>query len=447
MRRRKCECLAIFSLLAYPGRIMDTFEHPPSYYVATARPFPALPELQGEMQADVAIIGGGYTGLSAALNLAERGYQVVLIEQARIGWGASGRNGGQINTGLRKGPIELIAGYGRERAKALFDLAEEGRAIIRERVARHRIRCDLKANTLLVAHRPREEGWMRAEVEALQRQFGYTKARFIPREELDEHIGTDAFYAGIADWGGGHLHPLNYALGLAQAAMDAGAHLYEHTRATAVEEAQGSVVVSTEKGRIKAAYAVIACDAYLGNLEPRIAAKIMPIANFLIATEPLSEEEAHSLIPNDACVCDSRFVVNYFRLSGDRRMIWGGGEKYTPAPPPDIAAFVRPNMVRVFPQLADKKIEYAWSGMVGITMSRLPNLGRIGNVFYAQGYSGQGVAITGIAGKLIAEALSGTAERFDVFANLPHRAFPGGTALRHPLMVLAMLWYALRDRL
>jgi gamma-glutamylputrescine oxidase len=426
---------------------MDTFEHPPSYYLATAKPFPALPQLLGEVQADVAVIGGGYTGLSAALNLAERGYRVVLIEQARIGWGASGRNGGQINTGLRKGPIELIARYGRARAKALFDLAEEGRTIICERVARHRIRCDLKANTLLVAHRPKETGWMRAEVEALRREFGYTKARFIPREELDEHIGTDVFYAGIADSGGGHLHPLNYALGLAQAAIDVGAQLYERTRATAIDEAHGSVTVSTETGRIKATYAVIGCDAYLGNLEPRIAAKIMPVANFLIATEPLSEEEAHALIPNDACVCDSRFVVNYFRLSGDRRMIWGGGEKYTPTPPPDIAAFVRPHMVRVFPQLADKKIEYAWSGMVGITMSRLPDLGRIGNIFYAQGYSGQGVAITGIAGKLIAEALSGTAERFDVFASLPHRAFPGGTALRHPLMVLAMLWYALRDRL
>jgi gamma-glutamylputrescine oxidase len=173
----------------------------------------------------------------------------------------------------------------------------------------------------------------------------------------------------------------------------------------------------------------------------------MPVANFLIATEPLSEAEANALIPNDACVCDSRFVVNYFRLSGDRRMIWGGGEKYTPTPPPSIPEFVRPHMVKVFPQLADKRIEYGWSGMVGITMSRLPNLGRIGNIFYAQGYSGQGVAITGIAGKLIAEALSGTAERFDVFASLPHRAFPGGTALRHPLMVLAMLWYAMRDRL
>jgi gamma-glutamylputrescine oxidase len=426
---------------------MDTLDYPQSYYAATARPFPRLPALQDEAEADVAIIGGGYTGLSAALNLAERGYRVVLVDQARIGWGASGRNGGQINTGLRKGPVELIVRYGRDRAKALFDLAEEGRAIIRERVARHRIRCDLKSNTLFVAHRPSEEGAMHAEVAALEKEFGYTKAIFVPKEDLDEHIGSDMFYAGIADWGGGHLHPLNYALGLAQAAIDAGAKLYEHTRVTAVNEAEGSVTVSTEAGRVKAAYAVIACGAYLGTLEPRIAGRIMPIANFIIATEPLSEAEAHALIPNDACVCDSRFVVNYFRLSADRRMLWGGGEKYTPAPPPDIAAFVRPNMVKVFPELADKKIEYGWSGMVGITMSRLPNLGRIGNIFYAQGYSGQGVAITGIAGRLIAEALSGTAERFDVFASLPHRTFPGGTALRHPLLVLAMLWYAMRDRL
>jgi gamma-glutamylputrescine oxidase len=427
--------------------IMDTLEHPQSYYAATARPFPRLPELQGETQADVAVIGGGYTGLSAALNLAERGYSVALIEQARIGWGASGRNGGQINTGLRKGAVELIARYGRDRAKTLFDLAEEGRAIIRERVAKHRIRCDLKANTLFVAHRASEAGWMRAEVAALETEFGYRKARFIPREELDEHIGSDAFHAGIADHGGGHLHPLNYAIGLAQAALDAGAQLFERTHAFAIDEVDGGVSVATDKGRVKAAYAVLACDAYLGDLEPRIAPKIMPIANFLIATEPLGEAEASALIPNDACVCDSRFVVNYFRLSGDRRMIWGGGEKYTPAPPPSIPDFVKPHMVRVFPQLADRKIEYGWSGMVGISMSRLPNLGRLGNVFYAQGYSGQGVAVSGIAGKLIAEALSGTAERFDVFAGLLHRSFPGGTALRHPLMVLAMLWYALRDRL
>ena len=427
---------------------MDTLEHPQSYYAATARPFPILPALKGDVIADVAVVGGGYTGLSAALNLAERGYRVALIEQARIGWGASGRNGGQINTGLRKGPVELIARYGKDRAKALFDLAEEGRTIIRERVAKHRIRCDLKANSLFVAHKPGDEEWMREEVAALEREFGYRKAIYVPRDELDEHIGSDAYYGGIADWGGGHLHPLNYALGLAQAAIDAGVRVFEHSGAVAIAEAGNTaVVVTTNGGSIRASYAVIACDAYLGALEPRIASRVMPVANFLIATEPLSEAEANALIPNDACVCDTRFVVNYYRLSADRRMIWGGGEKYTPTPPPSIPEFVKPHMVRVFPQLADKRIDYGWSGMVGITMSRLPNLGRLGNVFYAQGYSGQGVAITGIVGKLIAEALSGTAERFDVFASLPHRNFPGGTALRHPLLVLAMLWYAMRDRL
>ncbi len=427
---------------------MPDHEHPSSYYAATARPFPHLPALRGDIKTDVAVIGGGYTGLSAALNLAERGYQVALIEQARIGWGASGRNGGQINTGLRKGPRDLIAKYGRDQAKALFDLAEEGRGIIRERTQKHSIRCDLKSGSLYVAHKPGDAAWMREEVEALATEFGYVnKAIFVPKDKLRDHIGTDIYHGGIADWGAGHLHPLNYALGLAQAAIDAGAHLYEQTPAAAIEETADGVTVTTEGGAIKAEYAVVACNGYLGDLQPRIAGKIMPIANFIIATEPLSEAEANALIPHDVCVCDTKFVVNYYRLSADRRLLWGGGEKYTATPPADIPAFVRPHMLRAFPHLKDKRIEYGWSGMLAITMNRLPDMGRVGNVFHAQGYSGQGVAIAGLAGKLIAEALGGTAERFDVFARLPHSTFPGGTLLRHPLLVLAMLWYAMRDRL
>jgi gamma-glutamylputrescine oxidase len=426
---------------------MTDRDHAKSYYAATAHPFPRQPALQGEVKVDVAIIGGGYTGLSAALNLAERGYQVALIEQARIGWGASGRNGGQINTGLRKGPTELIAKYGKDQAKALFDLAEESRAIIRERTERHRIRCDLKSGSLYVAHRPSDAAWMPEEVEALAREFGYTKVRYIPKAELRDHIGSDIYHGAISDWGAGHLHPLNYALGLARAALEAGAQFFEETAATRLDELDGGVTVTTEGGILKAKYAVIACNGYLGGLEPRIAGRIMPIANFIIATEPLSEAEAQELIPQDVCVCDTRFVVNYYRLSADRRMLWGGGEKYTATPPADIPNFVRPHMLKAFPQLAEKRIEYGWSGMLAITMSRLPNLGRMGNVFYAQGYSGQGVAISGVAGKLIAEALSGSAERFDIFARLPHQTFPGGTAFRHPLLVLAMLWYAMRDRL
>lgn len=418
------------------------------HYARTATPTPPRTALAGTVEAEVCVVGGGLAGLSTALSLAERNVSVALVEARRIGWGASGRNGGQINTGLRKGPRDLIAKYGRDQAKALFDLAEEGRGIIRERTQKHAIRCDLKSGSLYVAHKPGDVAWMREEVEALATEFGYVnKAIFVPKDKLRDHIGTDIYHGGIADWGAGHLHPLNYALGLAQAAIDAGAHLYEQTPAAAIEETADGVTVTTEGGAIKAKYAVIACNGYLGDLQPRIAGKIMPIANFIIATEPLSEAEANALIPHDVCVCDTKFVVNYYRLSADRRLLWGGGEKYTATPPADIPAFVRPHMLRAFPHLKDKRIEYGWSGMLAITMNRLPDMGRVGNVFHAQGYSGQGVAIAGLAGKLIAEALGGTAERFDVFARLPHSTFPGGTLLRHPLLVLAMLWYAMRDRL
>lgn len=422
-------------------------EHPRSYYAATANPFPAQPALEGQIDADVAIVGGGYTGLSAALNLAERGYKVALVEAARIGWGASGRNGGQINTGLRKGPTELVPKLGASRARLLFDLAEEGRTIIRDRIARHHIKCDLKQGTLYVAHKPSDPAWMREEVDAYARDFGYDKMEFVPKSRLREHLGTDIYHGAISDWGGGHLHPLNYALGLAQACLDAGVRLFEKSAAIGIDETASHVTVRTERGSIKASYAVLGCNGYLGKLEPRIASKIMPIANFIIATEPLSESEAREIIRNDVCVCDSKFVVNYYRFSADHRMLWGGGEKYTATPPKDIPSFVRPHMVRVFPQLADKRIDFGWTGQLAITISRLPHVGRNGKVFFAHGYSGQGVAITGIAGKLIAEALAGTAERFDVFASLSHQTFPGGTLLRHPLLVLAMLWYAMRDRL
>jgi gamma-glutamylputrescine oxidase len=403
--------------------------------------------LHGEATADVCVVGGGFTGLSAALHLVERGYKVVLLEGGRIGGGASGRNGGQINTGLRKSPQDLIAAFGLERAKALFDLSEEARALIRDRVARHRISCDLKSGTMLVASKARDMSWMAEEIDCLERQMGYHQAHLLDKAATRKIVGSDLYHGAISDSGGGHLHPLNYALGLAQAALSAGAVLHEQSQVTRIDETAEGHVITTTQGRVKAKYVVLGCNAYLGGLEPRIAGKIMPIANYIIATEPLSEREAHDLIANDASVCDTKFVVNYYRLSADRRLLFGGGEKYTPTPPGDIPAFVRPYMLQVYPQLAGKRIDYGWGGMLAITMSRLPHMGRIGNLFYAHGFSGQGVAVTGVAGKLIAEALAGTAERFDIFAEIKHQTFPGGTLLRHPLLVLAMLWYALRDRL
>ncbi|HVO01584.1 MAG TPA: FAD-binding oxidoreductase [Candidatus Cybelea sp.] len=423
-------------------------DHPKgSYYAATANPHGSWPRLTESIRADVCVVGGGFTGLSAALNLAERGYKVALVEANRIGWGASGRNGGQINTGLRKSPQELIRRYGKVRAKALFDLAEEARAIVWQRVEKHSIRCDLRRGNMLLASKPGDLSWMAEEIACFERDMGYHKAKLLDRNAIRNEIASAIYHGGIKDAGGGHLHPLNYALGLAEAAKAAGVQMFEQTPATKLEETSGKVIVTTEAGRVEADYAVIGCNGYLGGLEPRIAGKIMPVANFVIATEPLPEAEAKALIPSGACACDTKFVVSYYRVTADNRMLFGGGERYTAAEPADIAGFVKPYMLDVFPQLAAKRIDYGWGGMLAITISRLPHLGRIGRVYYAQGYSGMGVAITGIAGKLIAEAIAGTAERFDVLAGLEHKTFPGGTLLRHPLQVLAMLWYVLRDKL
>ncbi len=423
-------------------------EHPKSsYYAATARPFAALPRLNESLSADVCVVGGGFTGLSAALNLAERGYKVVLLEANRIGWGASGRNGGQINTGLRKSPQELIARFGKQRGRALFDLAEEARSIIWERVEKHGIQCDLRDGNMLLASKRADLPWMEEEIACFEREMDYHKAKLLDRNAIRAEIASDLYFGGIKDTGGGHLHPLNYALGLAEAGREAGVRMFEHSAATRIEDQGGKVTVSTAEGKVEARHAVLGCNAYLGDLAPKIAGKIMPIANFVIATEPMPEAEARALIPSGSCACDTKFVVSYYRVTVDNRMLFGGGERYTTREPADIAGFVKPYMLKVFPQLASKRIDYGWGGMLAITRLRLPHLGRTGNVFYAHGYSGMGVAITGLAGKLIAEAMAGTAERFDVFAGIQHQTFPGGTLLRHPLLILAMLWYVLRDKL
>lgn len=426
---------------------MGPFEHPQSsYYAATANQSAPYPALAGTVKADVCVVGGGFTGLTAALNLAERGFKVVLLEQARIAWGASGRNGGQVNLGLRKGPEELISAFGLERARTLFNMGEEARRIIAGRVAKHGIKCDFKPGTLHAASKPRDRHWMQDEVKCLEEKYDYHNARYLDRDGVRAELGSEIFHAGVIDSGGGHLHPLNYALGLAEAATAAGATLHEQTQVLKIEKGAVNRVV-TPNGAVEAKYVVLACNAYLGDLEPRIAGKIMPIANFIIGTEPLSEAVAKEIITHDVCAADTKFVVSYWRLSADRRLLFGGGERYTTKPPADIPAFVRPYMLRVYPQLAGKRIEFGWGGMLAITVSRLPHVGRMDNIFFAHGYSGQGVAVTGIIGQLIAEAVAGTAERFDVFAAIRHQTFPGGTLLRHPLLVAAMLWYAMRDRL
>ena len=424
-----------------------TIDHPESWYAATAHTPPSLPPLRGEVSADVCVVGGGYTGLSAALHLAERGYEVVLLEAARVGWGASGRNGGQVGSGQRQDVLELEARYGRARARALWDLAEEAKALLRERVERHRIDCDLKPGNLLAVTRRRYLPELQRETERLASHYGYHGLRMLDRDEVREMVASERYCGGQFDAGGAHLHPLNLALGLARAAVAAGARLYEQSGATVIRWDRRPQV-HTDEGQVRARYVLLCGNAYLGGLVPEIRSRIMPIANHLLATEPLGAARAAALIPADCCVHASKFVVDYYRLSPDGRLIFGGGETYRDRPPRDLRTFVRRYMLGVFPQLADVRIEYAWSGSLAITRSRLPHFGRIRDcAFFAQGFSGHGVALTQLAGKLLAEAVAGTAERFDVFAGLPHRRFPGGRWARQPLLAAGMLYYALKDRL
>jgi gamma-glutamylputrescine oxidase len=421
-----------------------------SWYAATANPFAPCPTLQGEIEADLVVVGGGCTGLSSALEAAERGLSVVLLEGGKVGWGASGRNGGQMIPGLRKGAVELIAAYGLERAKALFDLSLEARALVLDRIARHDIDCDLKTTGhLLGACKSRDARAFAAEVEALTTDFGYPHAVYLDADEARAEVATP-FQGALVDRWGGHLHPLNYTLGLADAALKAGVMIYENSPALGLAQLPGrsggrGVRVSTEHGVVVARHAILAGDALLSGLMARVNDRIMPVANYVVATAPLPDPAA--LIAHDMAVSDSRFVVDYYRLTSDGRLLFGGGERYTPDPPRDIEAFVRPFVERVFPQIAGVRIDHAWGGLVSVTQTRLPHVGREGEVLFAHGYSGMGVLLSTLAGKLLVEALTGETSRFDLFAGVEPPAFPGGTRLRGPLHVLGMLWYALRDRL
>jgi gamma-glutamylputrescine oxidase len=421
----------------------DTLNVAGSYYAATANGFAPAPALEGEASADICVIGGGWTGLSAALHLAERGYSVILLEAGRIGWGASGRNGGLLVPGLRKGAIELVADYGEAQARQLYGLAMDACDLLAETVERHGIACDLKrTGHLTAAAKPRHMAWFEAEAKCRADIMGDRDFALLDAREMQDELDAAGFHGGFLDRRGGHFHPLNYALGLASAARAAGVRLFEHSQVRRLDAANGVRAV-TDRGEVRATWGVVAGDALLGDLVPALAARIMPIAAYVVATEALAAPP----ILRDRAVSNSRFVVDYFRLSAERRLIFGGGELYWPHPPQDIAAFVRPYLARIFPQLARCRIDHAWGGQVSITTTRLPHIGREGSLFFAHGYSGQGAILTTMAGKLIAEAVAGTAERFDILANVAPPAFPGGTRLRQPLHVLAMLWYALRDRL
>ncbi|MBU2966816.1 FAD-binding oxidoreductase [Amphritea sp. 2_MG-2023] len=425
---------------------MNDNNYRPSYYVASANVSPDYSALRGEEEADVCIIGAGYTGLSAALHLAEKGYSVTLLEGETVGWGASGRNGGQVCQGHNMGHAELTKKMGRAAADALWQSSLASVELVKTLIAEHQINCDLKQGVMHVAAKPKHVGEIRESVAYKQKVLGYDKIRFVDDDEMQAMLGTERYYGGEYWQDAVHLHPLNYALGLAAAATKAGVVIHEHSRVTGYAAGQ-QAEVRTDNGVVKAKYILLACNGYLDKLEPRIAAKIMPINNFIIATEPLSDELCQRINRDDVAVADSRFVINYFKLSGDNRLLWGGGENYSRHFPKDIPNFVRPYMLQFYPELADVKIDYGWGGTLAITLNRMPHFDRIeDNLFVAQGYSGHGVALATLGGKLMAEAISGSVEKFDLFTQVPTPSFPGGTLLRWPGLVAGMLYYSMRDR-
>ncbi|NMY39735.1 FAD-binding oxidoreductase [Pseudomonas sp. WS 5013] len=420
--------------------------YPQSYYAASANPVPQRPALQGETETDVCIIGAGYTGLSTALFLLENGFKVSIVEAAKVGFGASGRNGGQIVNSYSRDIDVIERTVGPKQAQLMGQMAFEGGRIIRERIAKYDIKCDLKDGGVFAAFTPKQMKHLEAQKKLWER-FGHTQLEIMDAQRIREVVKTESYIGGMLDMSGGHIHPLNLALGEAAAVESLGGVIYEQSPAVRIERG-ANPVVHTPEGRVKAKFIVVAGNAYLGNLVPELAAKTMPCGSQVIATEPLSEEVAKSLLPQDYCVEDCNYLLDYFRLTGDRRLIYGGGVVYGAKDPANIEAMIRPMMLKTFPQLKGVKIDYAWTGNFLLTLSRLPQVGRIGdNIYYSQGCSGHGVTYTHLAGKILAEALRGQAERFDAFGSLPHYPFPGGRLFRVPFTAMGAWYYSLRDKL
>ncbi len=419
--------------------------YPESFYAASANPVPARPELQGDVETDVCIIGAGYTGLSTAISLLENGFKVVIVEAAKVGFGASGRNGGQIVNSYSRDIDVIERTAGTKEAQLMGQMAFEGGRIIRERIAKYNINCDLKDGGVFAAFTKKQMAHLESQKKLWER-YGHTQLELMDAKRIREVVGSDNYIGGTLDMSSGHIHPLNLALGEAAAVESLGGVIYEQSPATRIERGTNPVV-HTPKGRIKPKFIVVAGNAYLGNLVPELAAKTMPCGSQVIATEPLNAELAKSLIPNDYCVEDCNYLLDYFRLTGDKRLIYGGGVVYGARDPANIEAIIRPMMLKTFPQLKNVKIDYAWTGNFQLTLSRLPQMGRIGdNIYYSQGCSGHGVTYTHLAGRVLGEALRGQAERFDAFASLPHYPFPGGRLFRVPFTAMGAWYYALRDK-
>lgn len=418
-----------------------------TYYRATAnRVFKGADAAQLPARVDVCVIGAGFTGLSAALELAAAGRSVAVFDTGPVGWGASGRNGGQVCTGFSPGMAGFEKQLGAADARLCFDVSEEAKRLVTDRIGKYGIECDLTWGFLHAAARPSHVAHLQEHAEELER-YGVSGLSMLSRDELAAKVGSQAYHGALREANAGHIHTLNYCLGLAGAVQQEGGLIFENMAVTGVQD--GTPVRLTLAGgrEIACDQVIVGCNAYLGSLIPGLNHRVMPVASYVITTKVLGAERARGLIRDREAVTDSNFVVDYMRLTADNRLLFGGRCSYSGIHPKDLAANMRPRMLRIFPQLEDVAIEYAWGGHIGITYNRLPDVGRQGrSIYYAHGYSGQGVILAGMLGKLLAEAVLGDQSRFDVFARIRHLPFPGGL-LRRPALTLGMLYYRLRDLL
>ncbi len=420
--------------------------HAASYYAATAHPASPRPPLAGRERADVCVVGAGFSGLATALSLAERGYHVVVLEAARVGWGASGRNGGQIVNGYSRDLDVVEKRYGTAAAEALGSMAFEGGDIIRERVARYGIDCDLREGGVFAALNRRQLHELEGQVASWQR-FGHSGLELLDEQGIRHHTNTGLYVGGLLDRWGGHIHPLNLALGEAAALEGLGGVIHEDSAVTEVVSG-ATPTVRTADGAVEADHVVVCGNAYLGHAVPALRDKVMPVSTQVIATEPLGEETARRLMPAGTCVEDCNYMLDYYRMTADHRLLFGGGTVYGGTTPANIIGKLRPHLARTFPEIANVRIDYAWSGNFALTLTRIPHLGRLHDrVYFTHGYSGHGVTTTHLAGRLIAEAIDGEPERFDAFASLRNYPFPGGRLLRVPLSVLGSWYYQAREKL
>ena len=428
--------------LSYAG----TGDHTTSYYAASANTRSLRPAVEGDHMFDVCVVGAGYSGLSTALHLAERGHNVVIVEGARIGWGASGRNGGQVVNGLNASLQTIKRRYGTDTANFVAGLVMEGGEIIRERIKTYDIQCDYKPTNLFTAC---TDAHMRELEErlALWQGYGLNTQEMVYKDQIGAYVGSDIYAGGMIDHAGGHMHPLNLALGEADAFEKNGGTIFEMSPVVDVDYEAARPVVRTEAGTITCKTVVLCGNAYLGKVVPKLASRVMPVSTQVMATEPLSVEMAKRLLPTDTCVEDIRYILDYYRLSADNRLLFGGGTVYGGADPRDIEAKLRQNMNKVFPELANTKIEYAWSGNFALSFSRVPQMGRLNNnTYFAHGYSGHGVTGSHTFGRILAEAISGDASRYDVFEKVPYIPFPGGRMFRVPYSIIGSWYYGFKDK-